>query len=127
MSSERLRHTAFTLGLLLQRLEVPLPSTTTHPDTLQALVRALDLLPVETPTPSEAVDETISAPDALWRGKALLNQCRCAEALAVLQRAIELAPNNYKLIALREERVFFPWDNMARVTFSEVALDTTTP
>ncbi len=32
-----------------------------------------------------------------------------------------------KVIALREERVFFPWDNIARVTFSEVALDTTTP
>ncbi len=32
-----------------------------------------------------------------------------------------------KVISLREERVFFPWDNIARVTFSEVALDTTTP
>jgi hypothetical protein len=32
-----------------------------------------------------------------------------------------------KVIVLREERVFFPWDNIARVTFSDVALDTTTP
>jgi hypothetical protein len=44
----------------------------------------------------------------------------------VLSIPVTLGSGN-AVIALREERVFFPWDNIARVTFSDVALDTTIP